>query len=80
MSLTKLKENLKNKKPFIGFDKTLKGLKNGEISMVFLANNCPDKIKDEVKSFEVEIIEMKEDSEEIAMVCKRQHNISVISF
>lgn len=80
MSLDKLKNALKDKKPIIGWDKTLKGLKRGEISLVFFSSTCSEEIKEEARSFGVEIIELKEDSEEIAMICKRQHNIAVISF
>ena len=79
MSIEKLRQTLKDKKVIFGFDRTLKGLKRGEISLVFLSSNCTSEMKEEIKSFGVEMIELKEDSDEVAMICKRQHPIAVIS-
>lgn len=78
MSIEKLKEALKLKKAIIGADRTLKELRNGKISQVFLTKNCPDDLKKEIKSFGVEVHEMSETSDEIALICKRQHPIAVI--
>lgn len=76
--MEKLKKALENGKAIFGFKKTLNGLKNGEISAVVLAKNCSEEMREEVKSFGVEIIVLNVDSDEVALICKRQHNISVI--
>lgn len=78
--ISKLKEALKDKKLIFGTERTLKGLKLGEINTVFLASNCSEKIRDEIKKYDVEVIELEEPSEEIAMICKRPNPIAVLSY
>ena len=80
MSVKKLREMLKSNKPVFGTEKTLKNLKKGIVKTVFLSKNCPFMTKEIIKKYKVEIIELNEDNDEIALVCKRPHFISVISF
>jgi ribosomal protein L30E len=70
---------LKEKNIIFGTEKTLKNLKNGKCKKVFLSSNCPDRIRKEIKDFDVEVIELKEPNTEIALVCKRPHPVSVLS-
>lgn len=79
MSLNELRKTLKEKKVTFGTSVTLKNLKRGKVSKVFLASNCSDDVKKEIKSYNVEVIELKEASDELAMICKRSHPISVLS-
>ncbi len=79
MSLDELKNALKEKNLVFGTERTLKNLKLGKVKKVFLASNCLDKIREEVKSYDIEVIELKEPSSEIALICKRPHSISVLS-
>ena len=80
MSTDKLRTALKNKKHIIyGTEKTLKFLKLGKIKTVFLASNCPESTKKAIKSYGVEILELSEPSDEIALICKRPHPIIVMS-
>lgn len=79
MSLSELRKVLKEKKVIFGTSVTLKNLKRGKASKVFLASNCPDDIKKEIKSYNVEVIELKIASDELTMICKRSHPISVLS-
>ena len=79
MSLDELKKALKEKTIVFGTERTLKNLKLGKTKKVFLASNCPDKIREEIKSYGVEVIELKEPNTEIALICKRPHDISVLS-
>ncbi len=79
MSLDELKKALKEKTIVFGTERTLKNLKLGKTKKVFLASNCPDKIREEITGYDVEIIELKEPNTEIALICKRPHDISVLS-
>lgn len=80
MSLSELKKALKEKNLVFGCKRTLKNLRLGKCKKVFLASNCPEKIKEDIKSYDAEIVELKEPSAEIALICKRPHGISVLSF
>ena len=51
MTLQEIKKNLDNDNLIIGYDKTLKNLKLGKISKVYLSVNCPDEIKEDVKRY-----------------------------
>ena len=81
MTLAKLRKALKDDKVIFGTERTLKNLKLGKTKAVFLTSNCPERIKKEIKSYkEIEIIELKEPSDEVALICKRPHVVSVISY
>ncbi len=79
MSSSKLKNILKEKDIIYGTEKTLKNLKLGKTKMVFLASNCPKDIRDRIKSYNVEVVELEEPSDELALICKRSHHILVLS-
>ena len=79
MSLTKLKDIIKEKNIVYGSERTLKNLKIGKTKIVFLASNCPSKIRDKIKSYSVEVIELDEQSDELALICKRAHSLLVLS-
>ena len=80
MSLDELKKALKEKSIVFGTKRTMKNLKLGKCKKVFLSSNCPEEVKKEIKSYSVEVVELKELSSEIALVCKRPHCISVLSY
>ena len=80
MTMEKLKQELQNSKPIFGFERALKNIKQGKTKTVFLSSNCPREFKERIKLYGVEIIELKEESDEVALVCKRPHSISVVSF
>lgn len=81
MSIAKLKKAIKEEKLIYGTNQTLKNLKLGITKVVFLASNCPETTKKIVKGYgNVEIIELNVPNDEIAMICKRPHPISVLSY
>ncbi len=80
MSLDELKKALKEKTLVYGLKRTLKNLKLGKCKKVFLANNCSEEMRKKVKNFDVEVVELKEPNSEIALICKRPHIISVLSY
>ena len=81
MSEIKLTKALREQKVSYGTKKTFQNLKLGKVKVVFLAKNCPSEVKDKIKSYEkVEVVDLEEDSDEIALICRRPHNILVISY
>ena len=84
MSTAELKKALKEKKLIFGSEKTLKNLKTGKLTKIFLANNCPKKIKQDIlhysKLSKVDIVELKRSNEEIAAICKKPFSITVLSY
>jgi len=80
MSIQKLKKSLKEDKLVYGLRSAVKNLKNGKVSMIFLSDSCPDKFKDQVKGYDgVEIIELKEPSKELALICKKKFLVNIVS-
>lgn len=80
MSLAKLKKAIKEQKLIYGTKKTLLNLKLGRTKTVFLASNCPEETKNKIKSYKVEVIQLKIPNDEISMLCKKPFLISVISY
>ena len=79
MSIDQLKKALKDPNITYGTEETLKKLKQGKIKTVFLSSNCPEHIKKKMGSHNIEVIQLEDSSEEIALICKRPHAISVLS-
>ena len=77
-----LTEALKEKKTIIGAKRTLKFLKLGKLKKVYIASNCPKDIKDDIahygKMSNIEIINLKENNEELGILCKKSFFISVL--
>ena len=70
------------KKAVIGTERVLKELRTRKLQKVFLASNCPDKIKKDVQYYaqlaEVPVMELKMDNEELGVFCKKNFFVSVI--
>ena len=77
-----LKEALKDSKAIIGAKRTLKLLKLGRLKKVYVASNCPKDIEDDVHHYSkisnIEVINLKENNEEIGVLCKKSFFISVL--
>ena len=82
--LEKLKEALKKEEIVYGTEKTLKNLKKGETKVVFLSSNTPEEIRDEVKHYAdlsgAEVVELDLPDNEIGLLTKRRHSVSVLSY
>ncbi|MBI4154431.1 ribosomal L7Ae/L30e/S12e/Gadd45 family protein [Candidatus Woesearchaeota archaeon] len=81
---TDLKTALKDKNMVFGSNETLKNLKQGKTQVVFLASNCPKDVREKVAHYssfvKVEIVELGIKDDEVGLLCKKRHNISVLSF
>ena len=84
MSLIELKKVLKENEIIFGSGKTLKNLKTGKLTKIFLTNNCPKKVREEIdyysKLSKVDIVELKQSNDEIAAICKKPFPITVLSY
>lgn len=82
--MKELKQALKEKKVIIGAGRVLRMLKNEKLTHVYLAKNCPDNIREDVKHyaklFNVKVVELGESNEELGVICKKSFFISVLGF
>lgn len=80
--LTEIKKNLNTKNIYVGTEETMRALRNGKLAKVFIASNCSDESKADLMHYtqlsKVELVELKIPNDELAVVCKRPYNISVI--
>mgnify|MGYP001602334314 CR=1 FL=1 len=77
--ITKL---VKAKKAVVGTQLTLKFLKEGKLSKVYLSANAPLEVKDDIKTYAaisgVEIVELDVPNDELGVICKKPFPISVL--
>ena len=77
-----LKKEFEEKRVVLGTKQSLKSLKDGLLSKVYLAKNCPSDVKDDVVYnaglVNVPVVALKLDNEEIGSLCKKQFFISVL--
>ena len=80
--LAEVRQALKSKKLVIGAERTLKSLKVGGIQKVFLATNCPERIKKDIAYYakigKTAAVGLKYDNEELGVICKKPFTISVL--
>lgn len=78
-----IKKMLKSKKLVIGTEKTIKNLKKGKASKVYVTTNCPKSIKEDIKHYaklnKADLIELKIPNDDLGVICKKQFSISVLS-
>ena len=83
MTISELKKAIEEKKIVLGTDRTIKKLKRGEISKVFLASNCSKEIEEEIRYLskinDVKVEKLKQPNEEIGLLCKKNFSVSVLS-
>ncbi len=81
--IAEIQKLLKEKKIIIGAKITLKNLKLGKISRVFLSANYSDKIKDSVEHYaelsKAVVVKLKYTNDELGILCKKPFSISVLS-
>lgn len=77
-----LREEIKKGKPIFGYEATMRKLKKGELSKIYLSANCKDRsgILKLAKQFGVEAIQLNDTNSQLGVVCKKPYAISVLSF
>ena len=77
-----LKSKVDENKAIIGKERVMKLLKAKNLSTIFLAANCENKIKEDIKHLasltDVKIIELPQSNEELGVICKKNFFISVL--
>lgn len=70
-------------KLIIGTEETLKKLKQGKVSKVYLSSNVDKETEESIdyycKVFNVEVQKLTQNNEEIGVMCRKPFNISVLS-
>ena len=83
-ALEELKIALKEQKPTLGTQESMKLLKLGEAKTVFLAQNCPPSVRDDIKHYAelsgAKVVELDIPDDEVGILCKKRHSVSVLSF
>ena len=78
-----LKAKLLEGKTIIGTQRVLKALKSKSVKTVYIAKNCPDKIKDDItyyaKLAETPVITLEQDNEELGTYCKKNFFVCVLA-
>ncbi|MBI2572372.1 ribosomal L7Ae/L30e/S12e/Gadd45 family protein [Candidatus Woesearchaeota archaeon] len=78
-----LKAKLTEGKTIIGTQRVLKALKSKSVKTVYLAKNCPDKIKDDIAYYaqlaQTPIITLEQDNEELGTLCKKNFFVCVLA-
>lgn len=85
MTLEALRIVLKERpnKLIYGTKQALKQIKHDHIKEVFLANDCTEETREKIKNYtnfsELKVYELQQSSEELALLCKKDFAVSVIS-
>ncbi|MBW3003821.1 50S ribosomal protein L30e [Candidatus Woesearchaeota archaeon] len=78
-----VKNALKAGKAVLGTERTIKQLKLGKLSKVFVTSNCPEDIKSDIQHYaklaNIEVVQLKQPNDELGTLCKKPFAISVIS-
>lgn len=82
--IEELRSALKEKTLTFGTERTLKSLKLGKAKAVFVASNCPKKIREQVSYYAgisgAKVVEIELPDKEIGLVCKKPFAVSVLSY
>lgn len=82
MITDEIKKLVGTDKLVLGTDLTIKQLKQGKISKVFVTTNCPKHVQEDLQQYAKlagAVVESAGvENEELGIICKRQHDVSVI--
>lgn len=77
-----LKSKLQAGKAVLGAKSVLKALRKNTIATIFLARNCPPKMKKDIQHYaqllSVPVVELAQDNEELGILCKKNFFVSVL--
>lgn len=80
--MEKLQKDLldNSEKLIFGTERNIKLLKNDRLKTIYIASNCIDNIREEIKlcKGKTEVVELDAANDEIGVVCKKPFSISVI--
>jgi len=77
-----LKSKIQAGNAIIGNSRVVKALQAGKIKTVFIAKNCPTKIRDDLlyyaKLAGAEVVGLEQNNEELGTICKKNFFVSVV--
>jgi len=81
---TDIRKTIRDKKVYYGADITLKMIKTGSAHEVFVASNCPERIKRDLRRncqiANTKLNELEENNEELGNICKKPFSVSVLCY
>jgi len=81
-AISEVKRILKEKKCIFGTKISLKNLKLGKLEKIYLTENCPDEVKEDIayyaKLANTEVCRLDIPNDELGTLCKKPFSISVI--
>ena len=82
VTIDEIKKLLKSKSLVIGTEKTMKELRAGKLSTVYISKNAPESIRADINHYgklaNAEVVNLKYSNEEIGETCKKPFSISVL--
>ena len=77
-----IKKLVRDKKLVIGKNVVLRAVRAGKAKRVFMADNCPDELKEDLIHFRnisvFELVQLNVPNSELAVICKKPFFISVV--
>lgn len=81
--IEEIRKNLKSEKLIIGAEETIKALKHGKLSKVYLASNCSPVIRSDIEHYTklggTELVNLDMPNDELGVACRKTFSISVLS-
>jgi len=78
-----IRKNLKSEKQIIGTEETVKALKLGKLSKVYLASNCNPIVRKDIEHYaklsNTELVMLDIPNDELGVACRKTFSISVLS-
>ncbi|MEM4282476.1 MAG: ribosomal L7Ae/L30e/S12e/Gadd45 family protein [Candidatus Woesearchaeota archaeon] len=82
--ISEIKKAVETGKAIIGKKATLKALRAGRLSKVFITSNCPKDLKETIERYSLvaktEIIRLPFPNTELGTVCRKPFSVSVIGY
>jgi len=83
VSMDEIKNGLKEGKLILGTKRTVKSIRAGGVSKIFLAKNCPDVIAEDIEHYcaitQTTVERLDVDCAELGIMCKKPFYISVVA-
>ncbi len=83
-SLTELRKHVQGSKFVMGTDVVMKHLRHSRLAKVFVASNCPDKVKGDIRHYcsvagaGCGFVELAVPNDELGVMCKKPFSIAVV--
>lgn len=80
--VTEIKKNIEKKKAVIGTENTIRGLRQGKISKVFVSTSCPDNVREEIARYAklsgASVVKLRYSNDELGSICRKPFAISIV--